>query len=225
MKLKWGLIGILIGILSACQSSNQPMDITYPQPSINIPAEGQKPPIDSEVEIKTPVLKSDQIEEPINQTDENEERVDSLVSATVNQAVELLQLQMSEKQLAAIIHEPTEQQLAIVDHLDVIEYNQEPSDARLLANPQHIGSKSTIHQVTQEDDKLINFKIRGCLKNKLKIILCIGETDIDRRMNRTALSLEHQLIMALNNIKEADYKNIVIAYEPYWAIEIGRAHV
>ena len=51
MKLKWGLIGILIGILSACQSSNQPMDITYPQPSINIPAEGQKPPIDSEVEI------------------------------------------------------------------------------------------------------------------------------------------------------------------------------
>ena len=74
MKLKWGLIGILIGILSACQSSNQPMDITYPQPSINIPAEGQKPPIDSEVEIKTPVLKSDQIEEPINQTDENEER-------------------------------------------------------------------------------------------------------------------------------------------------------
>ena len=112
MKLKWGLIGILIGILSACQSSNQPMDITYPQPSINIPAEGQKPPIDSEVEIKTPVLKSDQIEEPINQTDENEERVDCLVSATVNQAVELLQLQMSEKQLAAIIHEPTEQLLA-----------------------------------------------------------------------------------------------------------------
>ena len=52
MKLKWGLIGILIGILSACQSSNQPMDITYPQPSINIPAEGQKPPIDSEVELK-----------------------------------------------------------------------------------------------------------------------------------------------------------------------------
>jgi len=73
----------------------------------------------------------------------------------------------------------------------------------------------------QEDDKLINFKIRGCLKNKLKIILCIGETDIDRRMNRTALSLEHQLIMALNNIKEADYKNIVIAYEPYWAIGSG----
>ena len=57
MKLKWGLIGILIGILSACQSSNQPMDITYPQPSINIPAEGQKPPIDPQVEIKTPVFK------------------------------------------------------------------------------------------------------------------------------------------------------------------------
>ena len=84
----------------ACPSSNQPMDITYPQPSINIPAEGQKPPIDSEVEIKTPVLKSDQIEEPINQTDENEERVDCLVSATVIKAVDLLQLQMSEKQHA-----------------------------------------------------------------------------------------------------------------------------
>ena len=155
MKLKWGLIGILIGILSACQSSNQPMDITYPQPSINIPAEGQKPPIDSEVEIKTPVLESDEMEEPINQTEENEEDGDCLVIATVNQAVELLQLQMSEKQLAAIIHEPTEQQLAIVDHLDVIEYNQEPSDERLLVIPQHIGSKITIYQVRYEDDKLI----------------------------------------------------------------------
>ena len=68
MKLKWGLIGILIGILSACQSSNQPMDITYPQPSINIPAEGQKPPIDSEVEIKTPVLNPSDflLETPMN---------------------------------------------------------------------------------------------------------------------------------------------------------------
>ena len=39
---------------------------------------------------------------------------------------------MSEKQLAAPIHEPTEQQLAIVNHLDVIEYNQEPSDKQVL---------------------------------------------------------------------------------------------
>ena len=52
MKLKWGLIGILIGILSACQSSNQPMDITYPQPSINIPAEGQKPPLTPRQKLK-----------------------------------------------------------------------------------------------------------------------------------------------------------------------------
>lgn len=155
MKLKWGLIGILIGILSACQSSNQPMDITYPQPSMNSPTEGQNPPVDSEGEIKTPVLESDEMEEPINQTEENEEDGDCLVIATVNQAVELLQLQMSEKQLAAIIHEPTEQQLAIVDHLDVIEYNQEPSDERLLVIPQHIGSKITIYQVRYEDDKLI----------------------------------------------------------------------
>lgn len=155
MRLKWGLIGILIGILSACQSSNQSMDITYPQPSMNIPTEGRKPSVDSEVEIKTPVLESDEMEESINQKDENEEHVDCLVSATVNQAVELLQLQMSEKQLAAIIHEPTEQQLAMLDHLDVIEYNQEPSDERLLIIPQYIGSKITIYQVIYEDDKLI----------------------------------------------------------------------
>lgn len=155
MNLKWGLIGIGIGILSGCQSSNQPVDNTYPQTPVDIPAEVQQTPVDSEGEIKTPVLESDEVEEPVNQTDENGERGDCPVSATVNQAVDLLKLQMNEQQLAAIIHEPTEEQLAVLDHLDVIEYNQEPSDERLLIIPQHIGSKITIYQVRYEDDKLI----------------------------------------------------------------------
>lgn len=72
-----------------------------------------------------------------------------------------------------------------------------------------------------EDDKFINQKIKASLKNNLNVILCIGETDIDKRMNRTALVLEHQLITALNGIDETDLENVVIAYEPVWAIGTG----
>lgn len=88
-------------------------------------------------------------------SNQEEESVDLPVSVTINQAVDLLRLQMSEKQLAAIIHDPSEEQLSTLDYLDVIEYEQTPNDERMLLIPQHIGSKVTIYEVMYEEDKFI----------------------------------------------------------------------
>jgi triosephosphate isomerase len=73
-----------------------------------------------------------------------------------------------------------------------------------------------------EDNTLINHKIVGCLKNNLNIILCIGETDEERRLLKTALILERQIKNAFKNIDIEDLSDITIAYEPVWAIGTGK---
>lgn len=73
-----------------------------------------------------------------------------------------------------------------------------------------------------EDDRLINKKTKGALKNNLNVILCIGETDEERRLRKTALILKKQIINALNDIDSDDLKDVTIAYEPVWAIGSGR---
>jgi len=71
-----------------------------------------------------------------------------------------------------------------------------------------------------EDDTLINNKIKGSLRNNLNIILCIGETEEEKNANNTSYILEHQLISDLKDIE--DVENIIIAYEPVWAIGSGK---
>ena len=70
-----------------------------------------------------------------------------------------------------------------------------------------------------ESDKLINLKLKSCLKEKLKIILCIGETLREKRNNKTNYILKKQLINGMKNIKNK--KNIIFAYEPVWSIGTG----
>jgi triosephosphate isomerase len=74
----------------------------------------------------------------------------------------------------------------------------------------------------KEDDKLINSKVKGCLKNNLKVILCIGETDEERRLRKTASVLQKQIVSNLNGVDEDALQDIVIAYEPVWAIGTGK---
>lgn len=69
-----------------------------------------------------------------------------------------------------------------------------------------------------ETDTVINKKIKACLKNNLKVILCIGETKEEYDMLKTNKVLKKQIIRALNDIKGDILKNIIIAYEPEWAI-------
>ncbi|MDD2203658.1 MAG: triose-phosphate isomerase [Bacilli bacterium] len=71
-----------------------------------------------------------------------------------------------------------------------------------------------------EDNELINKKIKGSLRNNLNIILCVGETEEEKDLNKTFFVLEQQLIADLNNIENLN--NIIIAYEPVWAIGSGK---
>lgn len=77
------------------------------------------------------------------------------VSVTVNEAVDLLQLTMSDDQLVAIIHEPTEEQIEIANQLDVIDYEEAGGEDQLLIVPNHIGSKVMIYEVRFEEGELV----------------------------------------------------------------------
>ena len=70
-----------------------------------------------------------------------------------------------------------------------------------------------------ETDKLINLKIKTALNNNLKVIFCIGETIKEKKNNKTNLVLSRQLKLGLQGLKFN--KNLIIAYEPVWAIGSG----
>src|SRR5205814_9880735 len=72
-----------------------------------------------------------------------------------------------------------------------------------------------------ESDGFINEKVLAALKVGLKVILCLGETLDDRKANRTEKVLETQLTGSLAKITPEQLQNIVIAYEPVWAIGTG----
>ena len=70
-----------------------------------------------------------------------------------------------------------------------------------------------------ENNSLINLKIKSALHSDLKVILCIGETLQERRKKKTNKILTKQIKFGLQRIKNT--KNVIIAYEPVWAIGTG----
>lgn len=68
----------------------------------------------------------------------------------------------------------------------------------------------------KETDIDINKKIINCLKNKLKVILCIGETKEEYSLLKKDIIIKRQIRDALVGIN--DLSNVIIAYEPVWAI-------
>ncbi len=75
--------------------------------------------------------------------------------------------------------------------------------------------------IFNETDEIINKKAHFLLKNKMKPIVCIGETLEERNTGNTYQVLFHQLDNSLMDIAESDWENVVIAYEPVWAIGTG----
>ena len=68
-----------------------------------------------------------------------------------------------------------------------------------------------------ETNEIIKNKLTKCLDNDLKVILCIGETKEEKESNKTNNIIREEL----NILSDIDITNIIIAYEPIWAIGTG----
>ncbi|MBO7683038.1 MAG: triose-phosphate isomerase [Clostridia bacterium] len=73
-----------------------------------------------------------------------------------------------------------------------------------------------------ETDETVRDRTRAALDNGLKVILCVGETLEQREKNITFETVAIQTKVALTGVSEAELENIIIAYEPVWAIGTGK---
>lgn len=73
-----------------------------------------------------------------------------------------------------------------------------------------------------ETNKLINIKIKQCIANNLKPIVCCGEVLNERENNEHFAVVSKQLKAMFENITPEEFKEIIIAYEPVWAIGTGK---
>jgi len=72
-----------------------------------------------------------------------------------------------------------------------------------------------------ETDDLLAKKVDSALKNGMRIIFCFGEELADRKAGNQEKIVENQIKNALFHLQATAYKNIVLAYEPVWAIGTG----
>lgn len=75
--------------------------------------------------------------------------------------------------------------------------------------------------VFHETDKDTRAKVQAALRNGIKPVLCIGETASERTMGETSDALYDQLIGGLANVTSEELEDVIIAYEPVWAIGTG----
>jgi len=72
-----------------------------------------------------------------------------------------------------------------------------------------------------ETDEIVNKKVKAALANKLKPILCVGERLEENEAGKTEDVISRQVRGALNGIEPVC--DLVVAYEPVWAIGTGKA--
>ncbi len=72
-----------------------------------------------------------------------------------------------------------------------------------------------------ESDKETRAKVQAAIRNRLQPILCIGETASERTNNETTDVLHDQLLGGLANLTADELGQVVVAYEPVWAIGTG----
>ena len=73
-----------------------------------------------------------------------------------------------------------------------------------------------------ETDATVNKRGKAALNAGLKVILCVGEVLEQRDLGITGEVLAMQTKIALHGVPEEQLKNLIIAYEPVWAIGTGR---
>jgi len=72
-----------------------------------------------------------------------------------------------------------------------------------------------------ETDQTVNLRSLAALNAGLKAIICVGETKEQRELGYTETLLKYQTKMALTKVTADQLKNVIIAYEPVWAIGTG----
>lgn len=77
-------------------------------------------------------------------------------------------------------------------------------------------------QYFNETDETVNKKIKSALKHELKPIVCVGETLEQRENGEAEEVVTMQILKALEELTVEDLQNIIIAYEPIWAIGTGK---
>ena len=72
-----------------------------------------------------------------------------------------------------------------------------------------------------ETDKTVNKRVLAAVAAGLKVILCVGENKEEREAGYTDALVEYQTLIALNGLTAEQVADVVIAYEPVWAIGTG----
>ncbi len=77
-------------------------------------------------------------------------------------------------------------------------------------------------QYFAETDVTVNGRVKAGLRHGLKVILCVGETLDEREQGVTYETVARQTKIALMGVSAEELKNVIIAYEPVWAIGTGK---
>jgi len=72
-----------------------------------------------------------------------------------------------------------------------------------------------------ETDETVNLRSKAALEKGLKVIICVGETKEEREQGITEQVIDRQIRLGLEGITKEQMANVVIAYEPVWAIGTG----
>jgi len=108
-------------------------------------------------------------------------------------------------------------------YMDEGAYTGEISGAMLgdMGVPYVIIGHSERRERFGETDTTINLKVLKALEHGLTPIICVGESQKQRKSNRTQGVLRKQLAFALDELTPTNVAKVVIAYEPIWAIGTG----
>lgn len=77
-------------------------------------------------------------------------------------------------------------------------------------------------QIFKESHEVLNQKLHTSLKQGLKVIFCVGETLEERESGQTESVIKEQVLSGLAGTSAQDFSQILVAYEPVWAIGTGK---
>lgn len=95
--------------------------------------------------------------------------------------------------------------------------------AKNLGSTFSIVGHSERRDIFKESDEMICKKVKVCIRSGIRPVLCIGECLHDRKIEKYTNVLMQQLMKGLCGVTESEAANLIIAYEPVWAIGTGES--